>query len=192
MKTRCHNCGAVASLDLLVSTHAAGRAFAAALEIPPELKPLMLKYLGLFRPLTRELSFARATTLLTDIIPHIQTGKLTFDRVTTDAPLNAWAWGIEQVLQSRDAGSLKLPLNNHHYLYRIVQGYDACKHQGKNVLHAYGGHQINHAQTVLLNGLPKPVFADKSQRETWDIVMQAQQPGESADETYERIKIDYL
>ncbi len=43
MKVRCHNCGAVASLDLLVSTNQAGQAFVSALDAPPELKPLILK-----------------------------------------------------------------------------------------------------------------------------------------------------
>ena len=40
MKTRCHNCGASASLDMLVSTNAAGRAFAAAFNVPAPLAPL--------------------------------------------------------------------------------------------------------------------------------------------------------
>ena len=42
MKTRCHNCGTTASLDLLVSTNAAGRAFAEAFNVPAPLAPLML------------------------------------------------------------------------------------------------------------------------------------------------------
>lgn len=198
MKVRCHNCGAVASLDALVSTNAAGRAFAAALSVPAPLAPVMLKYLGLFRPANRELSFGRATTLLGEIVPMINGGKLTFDRQTTDAPLNAWAWGIEQVLQARDVGKLSTPLINHNYLYRIVQSYDHRKHDGGDVMRAWGGASAQCASmgamgaTVMLNGLKKPVFVGKTEQETFDIVMQAQEPGESADETYERIKEKYV
>lgn len=195
MKVRCYNCGAVASLDALVSTNAAGRAFAAALSVPAPLAPVILKYLGLFRPTNRELSFGRATTLLGEIVPMINGGKLTFDRQTTDAPLAAWAWGIEQVLVARDVGKLSTPLTNHNYLYRIVQSYDHRKHGGGDVMSAWGGASAPMGAvraTIMLNGLKKPVFLGKTKQETFDIVMQAQEPGESADETYERIKDKYV
>ena len=192
MKTRCHNCGATASLDLLVSTNAAGRAFAAAFDVPAPLAPLMLKYLGLFRSAGRELSFGRATTLLSELTPQINKGRLTFDRQTTDAPVAAWAWGINQILAARDSGTLKTPMGNHNYLYRIVQGYDHRKHatDGDEAAKAWSGSATSGA-TVMFNGLRKPVLAGKSQQETWDIVIQAQMPGETADEAYERIKGDY-
>lgn len=192
MKTRCHNCGATASLDMLVSTNAAGRAFAAAFNVPAPLAPLMLKYLGLFRPPERELSFGRATTLLAEITPFITAGKLTFDRQTTAAPIGAWAWAINQVLAARDAGTLKMPMTTHNYLYRIVQGYDHRKHsvEGDEAAKAWSGNTTSGA-TVMLNGLRKPVLMGKTQQETWDIVMQAQMPGETADEAYERIKEKY-
>lgn len=193
MKTRCHNCGATASLDLLVSTSAAGQAFAEAFNVPTPIAPLMLKYLGLFRPVNRELAFGRATTLLKEINPFINKGKLTFDRQTTDAPIAAWAWAINQVLVARDNGTLKPPLSNHNYLYRIVQGYDHRKHstEGDAAAQAFGGMSHNTGATVMLNGLPKPVFAGKSQKETYDIVKAAYKPGDSMDETYERIKEQY-
>ena len=192
MKTRCHNCGATASLDLLVSTNAAGRAFAEAFNVPAPLAPLMLKYLGLFRPVNRELSFGRATTLLAEINPFISKGKLVFDRQTTDAPLGAWAWAINQVLAARDSGSLKVPMTNHNYLYRIVQGYDHRKHsvEGDESAKAWSGTATSDA-TIMLNGLRKPVFNGKSQKETYDIVKAAYKPGDSMDETYERIKEEY-
>ena len=193
MKTRCHNCGASASLDMLVSTNAAGRAFAAAFNVPAPLAPLMLKYLGLFRPPERELAFGRATTLLAEITPFITAGKLTFDRQTTEAPVGAWAWAINQVLAARDAGTLKTPMTTHNYLYRIVQGYDHRKHsvEGDEAAKAWSGSTTSNA-TVMLNGLRKPVFGNMSQRETFDAVMKAQRPGETADEAYERIKEGYL
>lgn len=189
MKVRCHNCGAIASLDLLLSTSQASQAFVAALDVPPQLKPLVLKYLGLFRPNNRELSFARAATLLSQLTPPMQAGKLTFDRQTTDAPLGAWAWGISQVLAARDTGNLSLPLTKHNYLYRIVQSYDPRKHSN-DPIETFTQPKSHPTQTILLNGLKKPVFAGKSPQETYDMVMQAMAAGESADETYERIKGD--
>lgn len=195
MKTRCHNCGATASLDMLVSTNAAGQAFAAAFDVPSELKPLMIKYLGLFRPADKALAFGRAATLLNQITPYINDGKLTFNKITTDAPLGAWAWGIEQVLIARDAGTLTLPLSTHNYLYKVVQGYDYRKHgDGTGTMKAWGGStgSVNTSLMVMLNGVKKPVLAGKTQQETVDIVRQEQiGSGESMDETYERIKGDY-
>ena len=193
MKTRCHNCGATASLDLLVSTSAAGQAFAEAFNVPAPLAPLMLKYLGMFRPLERELAFGRATTLLKEINPFINKGKLTYNRLTTEAPIAAWAWGINQALTARDKGTLKLPLGNHNYLFSIVQGYDHRKHstEGDAAAKAYSSASVDTGATIQLNGLRKPVFIGKSQKETWDIVQQAHKPGETQDETYERIKEGY-
>lgn len=193
MKTRCHNCGATASLDLLVSTNAAGQAFAEAFNAPAPLAPLMLKYLGMFRPLERELGFGRATTLLKEINPFINKGKLTYNRISTDAPLAAWAWGINQVMTARDKGTLKLPLGNHNYLFSIVQGYDHRKHstEGDIAAQSYAGASGDTGATVMLNGLRKAVFSGKSQKETYDIVKAAYKPGDSMDETYERIKDQY-
>jgi hypothetical protein len=193
MKTRCHNCGATASLDLLVSTSAAGQAFAEAFNVPTPLSALMLKYLGMFRPAERELAFGRATTLLKEINPFINQGKLTYNRQTTDAPLAAWAWGINQVLSARDKGTLKLPLGNHNYLFSIVQGYDHRKHstEGDAAAKAYAGNSSDTGATVMINGLPKPVFTGYSKKETWEIVQGEKMPGELSDETYERIKERY-
>ncbi len=190
MRTRCPNCGAIASLDLLVSNTQAGQAFAAALEVPPQLKGLMLKYLGLFRPKTRELDFGRATTLLKDITPRINKGELSYNRVTTPAPIEAWQWGITEMLARRDKGGLKLPMSNHNYLYSIVQDYDPRIHGGEPI-ETFGSLVQAQEQTIMLNGIRKPVFANKTQQETFDIVMQAQDAGESADETYERIATQY-
>lgn len=189
MKTRCPNCGAVASLDLLVSNTQAGQAFAAALDVPPQLKGLMLKYLGLFRSQHRELDFGRATTLLKDITPRINEGKLTYKHITTPAPIEAWAWGITRTLQARDEGSLTLPLTKHNYLYSVVQGYDPRKHASEPI--QTFSSLTQQTTTVMLNGVKKPVFAGKTARETYDITMQQMDAGESADETYDRIAHQY-
>jgi hypothetical protein len=50
MKTICPACGAVASLDALL-TDAEGREFVALIpKVPQEIQPVFLRYLALFRP----------------------------------------------------------------------------------------------------------------------------------------------
>lgn len=183
MKIKCPNCGAVASLDLLLGANETNQAVLAALDVPPELKTLLIKYIGLFRSQQRELTAKRWANLLNQLTPAINQGKLTFDRKTTAAPLQAWQWAIEQVFKSYDAGKLTTPLTNHNYLYTIVQSYDARKHspEDAHTTADTGG------KTVMLNGVPCPVLAGMSKRETYQYVLNNQSAGETLDETYNRL-----
>lgn len=160
MKTRCPNCGAVASLDLLLAANAASQSFAAALDAPPELKKPLIQYLGLFRSSSRELTHSRAAKLLQQITPHINTGELTFDKTTTPAPIPAWAWAIEEMLSRAARNSLSLPLANHHYLYRVVQGFDPRKHQVDMPTHT----QASSRATQIPDDLAQQLKQDQAER----------------------------
>ena len=80
MKTRCPCCGASASLEVLI-THDEARSLMVALAgISDELAKAALRYLGLFRPGERDLSWARAAKLLGELVPLIQAGEITRKR----------------------------------------------------------------------------------------------------------------
>ena len=187
MKTKCPNCGATHSLDSLIMANKGGEAFLQAFDVPHELKVPMIQYLGLFRSHGRDLSFDRVAKLLAELNPIIHAGKVTFDRQTFDAPVAAWTWAIEQAIKARDEGRLTLPLKNHNWLFAVMRQFDPRKDApGKttNAAPAYGA-------TVMFNGVRKPLLNGKDAQETWDIVNQARNPGESLDETYERIFEEY-
>mgnify|MGYP000433309792 CR=1 FL=1 len=162
MKTKCPNCGATHSLDSLLMANKGGEAFLQAFDVPPELKTPLIQYLGLFRSAGRDLSFDRVAKLLAELNPVIKAGKVTFDRQTFDTPIPAWSWAIEQAIKARKDAPAKTT----------------------NANPAYG-------ETIMLNGLRKPLFNGKTAQETWDIVNQAHEGMESLDETYERIKHQY-
>lgn len=129
MKTKCPSCGAEADLDLLLGANAAAKSFRAALNVPPELTVHVVRYLGLFRSTSGSLTHEKAARLLNQLTPHINKGELTFDKTTTPAPIKAWAWAIDQMMSNQ--ANISTPLTNHHYLYRVVQGYDARKHDAE-------------------------------------------------------------
>jgi hypothetical protein len=39
------------------------------------------------------------------------------------APMGAWVWAINTILERRDQGKLQLPFKNHGYLYEVITSY---------------------------------------------------------------------
>ena len=116
MKTRCPCCGATASLEVLI-THDEARSLMVALAgISDELAKAALRYLGLFRPGERDLSWARAAKLLGELVPLIQAGEITRKRQSYPAPREAWIWAFNRVIEARDSGKLTPPLTSHGFL----------------------------------------------------------------------------
>jgi len=116
MKTRCPCCGASASLEVLI-THDEARSLMVALAgISDELAKAALRYLGLFRPGERDLSWARAAKLLGELVPLIQAGEITRKRQSYHAPREAWIWAFNRVIEARDSGKLTPPLTSHGFL----------------------------------------------------------------------------
>lgn len=122
MKLKCPACGALASLDVLLTAEGARDAVLLALQFPAPLGKRLIQYLALFRPATRELSFDRVATLLTEILPDIQAAKIKRGGRELVMPLDYWQLGIDAVLAARDAGRLTLPMKGHSYLYEILAG----------------------------------------------------------------------
>lgn len=123
MKTRCPCCGASMSLDALLGHSDASLAFVASLNLTGELAKPLVKYLGLFRSENRDLSFERVAKLLNELAPDIAAQQIVRNRMSFAAPLPAWVWAIQTMLERRDQGKLQLPLKNHGYLYEVISSY---------------------------------------------------------------------
>ncbi len=123
MKTRCPNCGTTLSLDALMAHDAAREALALLFGLSGALGAAVTRYLGLFRPATRELSMDRLARLLRELVPDIQAQRIERHGQVHAAPPEAWVWAIGQALDARDAGRLKLPLTGHGWLYEVIAGW---------------------------------------------------------------------
>jgi hypothetical protein len=124
MLIKCPACGASASLDVLVDDEPAAKALMAVAKLSP-LGNAVIKYLGLFRPTKRQLSWSRVVTLLNEITPLIQQQRIERNHQVFEAPLHVWESAIEKVIQARDTGVLKTPLKSHGYLLEVVAGESA-------------------------------------------------------------------
>ncbi len=120
MKVKCPSCGASLSLDVLIAHDEARTALVALSGISDELVRGCLKYLTLFRPSEKDLTFARVAKLVGEIAPMIRAGEISRNRQTYPAPREAWIWAFNRCLEARDAGKLKPPLTSHGYLLENI------------------------------------------------------------------------
>ncbi len=119
MVIKCFACGASGSLDMFMDNEAATKALMLALDITNVGQPLV-KYLGLFRPAKRQLSWSRVLVLLSELTPLIKAQRIERDRVVYDVPMAVWEVALDKVLAMRDSGKLALPLKTHGYLFEII------------------------------------------------------------------------
>ena len=120
MKVKCPSCGASLSLDVLIAHDEARTALVALSGISDELVRGCLKYLTLFRPSEKDLTFARVAKLVGEIAPMIRAGEISRNRCIYPAPREAWIWAFNRCLEARDAGKLKPPLTSHGYLLENI------------------------------------------------------------------------
>lgn len=123
MKTRCPACGATCSLDALLGHSDASQAFVASLNLTGDLAKPLVKYLALFRSESRDLTFERTAKLLGEITPDILAKQIKRGHHSFPAPMGAWVWAINTILERRDQGKLQLPFKNHGYLYEVITSY---------------------------------------------------------------------
>ena len=123
MITSCPVCAASMSLDVLFSHDELREYMQEIFNMDGRLGRRVTYYLGLFRPAkTRKLTPQRMTTLLAELFPDIQAGQIMRNGQVHKAPVEAWIWGIEQVLNVRN--TLTLPLKSHGYLYEVLSRYE--------------------------------------------------------------------
>ena len=130
MKTRCPACGATCSLDALLGHGDASQAFVASLNLTGDLAKPLVKYLALFRSESRDLTFERTAKLLSEITPDILAKQIKRGHHSYPAPMGAWVWAINTILERRDQGKLQLPFKNHGYLYEVITSYKPEYEQG--------------------------------------------------------------
>lgn len=128
MKLVCPNCGMTASLEAFTSDADAREVAALCARLPAEVGPLALRYLALFRPRQRALSWPRARKLLAELVECVEVGGVERRGRFWPAPPEIWASALQQMLDQRE--KLRLPLSNHAYLAEIVTG-SADKHEAQ-------------------------------------------------------------
>lgn len=124
MNLCCPTCGFKASIEVFAGDKAARHVAALMGRVPPPLSDLLLRYLGLFAPAKHAMTFSRMQTLLQELVPMIEAGRIT--RAKREWPVNLaqWEHGMQQMVEKR--AQLTLPLKSHGYLLTILAG-DADK-----------------------------------------------------------------
>lgn len=120
MKTVCPACGSVNSLDSLVSHDGARAAVAELAVVSGPLAGALLRYLALFRPAKRQLSFDRVAVLLGELKPMVLEARIHRNGRAYPAPREVWIEAIDSILAGRDR--LTLPLKSHGYLLEVIIG----------------------------------------------------------------------
>ncbi len=121
MKTTCPACGAVNSLDALIGHDAARSILVRALE-QTQIGKRLIRYVALFRPAERQLSWDRTKSLLSELLDMVEAGKVERHGRTWAAPTEYWIGALDEMLARRDTGKLSLPLKSHGYLLEIITG----------------------------------------------------------------------
>ena len=153
MQIRCPSCGAEMSLDTIIDNDAAATALTLALSITP-LGKYIVRYLAMFRPSTRKLSWSRVATLLGELMPAIESQRIERDGKVYDAPHAVWCTAIEAMLVTRDNGKIQLPIKSHGYLYEVIIS-EAAKAQAQGTALA----TVEPQQRKALSGTAQAVTA---------------------------------
>lgn len=122
MKVSCPGCGAEMTIDVLIGHEGAREAVLIALQLPAPLGKLLIQYLAMFRGGHRQLAWARVSSILGELRGPIAAASIERNGRTWPAPLEYWRAGLEQMVQLRDQGRLKLPLKSHGYLLEVIAG----------------------------------------------------------------------
>lgn len=120
MRLTCPCCGAAYSIEVLLADRAAREAVSTAFRLPPSLSERLLRYIALFRPAERALSWGRAARLMAELEAMITAAQIERNGQCYPAPVDAWRVAIDQMLDSRER--LTLPLKSHGYLLEIMVG----------------------------------------------------------------------
>lgn len=120
MKLACPACGALMSLDVVVGHDGAREAVQTALQLPAPLGKLLIQYVALFRPRTRQLTLDRLATLLGELLVMIEAQRVRFDGQEVAAPQSIWVAALQDMVDRDKSKPFDRPLGNHNYLLQIV------------------------------------------------------------------------
>lgn len=120
MKCRCPQCGHAAELIHFANEEAARQAVYLVAGLPKSLGQLSLRYIGLFKPTERSLSWERTLNLLKPLKADIDAAQITRHGRIWAAPEGLWHKALTSTISQAETGKVKLPLKNHNYLYEII------------------------------------------------------------------------
>ncbi len=118
----CPACGAELDLSVLFAHQADQQALARLIAVSVPLGARVMQYIGLHTPAKQRLTAAKKIKLVMQLLPDLERQAVTRAGRDWPAPLALWAQAIDQMLATRDAGRLELPLKGHGYLYAVLQG----------------------------------------------------------------------
>lgn len=123
MELHCPACDAVLDMRLVLKSredHDAFDRLLLAIGIP--LMRRVLDYIDLHKPALHRLSMPKKVKLIRSLSPDMERQVITRNGRDWPAPHVLWAQAIDQMLATRDAGRLDLPLKGNGYLYAVLQG----------------------------------------------------------------------
>lgn len=120
MKLTCTACGCTGSVEQFTADADARTALALALTLPAGVGAVAVRYIGLFRPAKRGLTWDRVLKLLGEIAEMVKAGQVERRGKSCPATPALFAAAMQQMLDGRER--LDLPLQSHGYLVAIVAG----------------------------------------------------------------------
>lgn len=118
----CPVCGTELTMAQLFTHEDTQRAFARLASVSIPLGARVLQYCTLFAPAKTRLTVPKQVKLILALLPDLERRAITHRGRDWAAPLTNWAQAIDQMLATRDAGRLDLPMKGHVYLYSILVG----------------------------------------------------------------------
>lgn len=126
----CPVCGTELDLAVLFCHEHDQNALARLADVSIPLGARVLQYIALFCPPKQRLTAAKKIKLILQLLPDLERQAITHKGRDWAVPLPAWAQAIDQMLATRDAGRLELPMKGHGYLYAVLASM-ADKHEAQ-------------------------------------------------------------
>ena len=118
----CPVCQSELSLEQILGHLDDEQAFARLVALSVPSAHLVVRYIGLFTPEKQRLTLRKKVRLIQQLLPDLQRQAITHKGRDWPAPLAYWGLAIEQMLATRSAGRLDLPMTGHGYLYAVIAG----------------------------------------------------------------------
>lgn len=118
----CPACAAELDLSVLFAHQADHHALARLIAVSVPLGARVMQYISLHTPAKQRLTAAKKIKLVIQLLPDLERQAITRAGRDWPAPHLLWAQAIDQMLATRDAQRLDLPLKGHGYLYAVLQG----------------------------------------------------------------------
>lgn len=122
MKLRCPKCAATGDVLLFVEAEQTRQTLMRLLARNP-IGLLVLRYVDLHKPATRDMSPDRWNKLATEVMDLVEQGSLPYQGRAIPAPLEAWQYAVDEAYKQRDSGKLQLPLSGHGWITAVIAAY---------------------------------------------------------------------